>query len=187
MSSQRTGAKRNQPGKSGGPGLFSRLVHTLLLAGWLVSVDGVMPGLWAVLAGLQDEHHLAVSRQGQGGIRLMLKDGDASGAARETLDHDWLSRLLVALARDTDDGGAGHEIGFKNLDEPPRSRSALFLAVDQDQFVFDPPVGRLLPGFGWPQFHARLPEHSLRASAIARRLDVGAGLAVRESRTVMIC
>lgn len=99
---------------------FARLVHVLLLLGWLLSTNGVVPAVVAVAAALDGSHAVKVITASGGEVSVVLVHDDQviETASR---DHDVLTALLVALAREPAQEDADHVICFKSVQDASRS------------------------------------------------------------------
>ncbi len=100
------------------------MVQSLLLAGWLVSTDGVLPGLVALLASWEEAHGVELSSTEGGRLRLVLVDLDPN---EEEATDGWLTRFLHFLAGESPQEGPTHDLAFADIDEARLDSRALTL------------------------------------------------------------
>ncbi len=159
---------------------FQSAVRLLVVAGWLVSTDGILPGLSAILVSFESAHGLMVRTEADGDIRLTLHDLHEGEAQAE---EEGLTRLLLLLTGESSTDGPTHELSFENRDEARRSHVAglatagiwpVTLAVAS--LIQDWPWRRAERACGWAS-----------DPAWRGREGSSAGSQVRASRSVMLC
>lgn len=99
---------------------FSRLVHLLLLAGWLLSSQGVIPALCLAAALVDGDHAVKVRVLPSGDFSVVLSHEGQEGTAIFH-QHDPLCSLVVAFAQKPVAGEPDHVLSFKSLEDASRT------------------------------------------------------------------
>jgi len=99
---------------------FSRLVHLLLLVGWLLSSQGVVPALCLVAAVMDGEHAVKVRASRSGDVSVVLSH-EGRGRAAIPHQHDPLCTLVVAFAQRPVAGEPDHVLAFKSVEDASRT------------------------------------------------------------------
>lgn len=157
---------------------FARLVHLLLLLGWLLSSHGIAPAVCMVAALIDGDHAVKVGRANDGALTVVLSHAGKSTAELNAHEHDALCRVLVAFAAAPSSGAADHVLAFKPVDDASRTQRLVtspqgivkaaaplqILAFNLTKLCFAEGVARFVPRNTWSQ-----------------------GLALKSGRTVMRC
>lgn len=99
-----------------------RLIQALLLMGWLLSAQGVVPALCWMVAVMDGEHGVAVRASQAGDVSVVLShDSRVDEADSMNHQHDVICRIIVALARKPQTGEADHVIAFKSVEDGART------------------------------------------------------------------
>lgn len=109
---------------------LSRLVHLLLLIGWLLSSQGVVPALCLVAAVVDGEHAVTVRASKSGDVSVVLSHEGQENAATPH-HHDPLCALVVAFAQKPVAGEPDHVLAFKSVEDASRTlrRAAMELKL----------------------------------------------------------
>lgn len=99
---------------------FSRLVHLLLLTGWLLSSQGVVPALCLVAAVMDGAHAVKVGASKTGDVSVVLSHEGREGAGTPH-QHDPLCALVVVFAQRPAAGEQDHVLAFKSLEDASRT------------------------------------------------------------------
>jgi hypothetical protein len=154
-----------------------RLVHGVLLLGWLLSSQGVAPALCLAAALYDGVHGVKVGAASDGGTTVVLSHPTADAGDEH---HDLLCDLLLVFAAAPERGGADHVLAFKSVDAISRvQRGAL---IDQQSKLV---CHRLHP----------VPEHTfwqMRRAVVAVIKPGPApawspGVAMKAGKMVMLC
>lgn len=107
---------------------FSRLVHLLLLAGWLLSSQGVVPALCLVAAVMDGEHAVKVRASRSGDVSVVLSH-EGKGSAETPHQHDPLCALVVVFAQRPVTGEPDHVLAFKSVEDASRTLRGVSMQV----------------------------------------------------------
>lgn len=155
-----------------------RLVHLLLLIGWMLSSHGIAPAVCMAATMIDGDHAVKVGVSNKGALTVVLSHAGKSAAELTVHEHDALCRVLVAFAEAPASNAADHVLAFKQVDDASRAqrlmtstqglaKAALVAHVVIPCRIIKPAViasiGRL-PQSSWSQ-----------------------GLALKSGRTVMRC
>lgn len=99
---------------------FSRLVHLLLLVGWLLSSQGVAPALCFVAAVMDGEHAVNVRASRSGDVSVVLSHEERGNTANPH-HHEPLCALVVAFAQKPVAGEPDHVLAFKSVEDASRT------------------------------------------------------------------
>lgn len=99
---------------------LSRLVHLLLLIGWLLSSQGVVPALCLVAAVVDGEHAVTVRASKSGDVNVVLSHEGQENVATPH-HHDPLCALVVVFARKPVAGEPDHVLAFKSVEDASRT------------------------------------------------------------------
>ncbi|WP_395745024.1 hypothetical protein [Prosthecobacter sp.] len=102
-----------------------RLVHLLLLAGWLLSSHGVAPAVCLAAAVLDGDHAVKVGRARDGSLTVVLSHEGKSCSELMAHQHDALCRMLVAFAKAPASGAEDHVLAFKPVNDASRTHRPL--------------------------------------------------------------
>ena len=156
----------------------SRLVHLLLLLGWLLSSHGIAPAICMAAALIDGDHAVKVGVSNEGALTVVLSHAGKSPAELTRHQHDVLCRVLVAFAETPESGASDHILAFKPVNDASSTQ-------------------RLLPSM--PGVHKTaatslvlacfLPKPSFADGTAGRvqRSSWSHGLALNSGRTVMRC
>lgn len=104
---------------------FARLVHLLLLLGWLFSSHGIAPAVCMMAAMLDGDHAVRVGVSNEGAMTVVLSHAGKSAAELTAHEHDALCRMLVAFAEAPASNAADHILAFKTVDDTSRTQRLL--------------------------------------------------------------
>lgn len=104
---------------------LSRLVHLLLLLGWLLSTHGIAPAICMTAAWIDGEHEVKVGVLNEGALTVVLSHAGKSTAELTHHEHDALCRMLVAFAVTPESTAADHVLAFKPVDDASRTQRQL--------------------------------------------------------------
>jgi len=102
-----------------------RLVHLLLLFGWLLSSHGIAPAICMAAALIDGDHAVKVGVSNEGSLTVVLSHAGKSPAELTHHEHDALCRVLVAFAEAPSSGAADHVLAFKPVDDASRTHRLL--------------------------------------------------------------
>ena len=157
---------------------LTRLVHVLLLLGWLFSSHGVAPAICMAAALMDGDHSVKVGLSKEGALTVVLSHAGKSAAELTQHEHDALCKVLVAFAVTPESAGADHILAFKPVDDASRIQRLLASTPS----IVKMAVPALFLAFERPQASA--------ADCAAGRVQGRAwshGLALKSGRTVMRC
>jgi len=157
---------------------LSRLVHLLLLFGWLLSSQGIAPAVCMAAALLDGDHAVKVGASKDGALTVVLSHAGKSHAELSRHEHDALCRVLLAFAVAPETAVSDHVLAFKPVQDASRSHRLLqishvnlkapaplpLLSFSRPRMSFADKPGRETPRNSWSQ-----------------------GLALKTGRTVMRC
>lgn len=156
---------------------FQAVVQALLLAGWLFSADGVLPGLLTMLAQCEEAHLVEVRAESSGRVRLHLIDANPDSDEEE---NHWMTRLLLAFVGESPLQGPAHEMAFEDLDEAIRHQAVAAM----------PPVWRVCKEPASPnKARVLLMQHPRlwTVTRIPAAHVTNAGGLLKASRCVLVC
>ena len=156
----------------------SRLVHLLLLLGWLLSSHGIAPAVCMVAALIDGDHAVKVGVSNEGAMTVVLSHAGKSPAELTHHEHDVLCRVLVAFAEAPAPGAADHVLAFKPVDEASRSQRLLPSAPS----IVKAAVPALTLAFRYTK-----PSSAYGVGRELRRCSWSYGAALKSGRTVMRC
>ena len=156
---------------------LKRAVHVCLLLGWLLSSNGVAPGLCLAAALVDGDHVVKVGASVEGEMTVVLSHAMDSQTSSYN-DHDLLCSILMVFAQETPFGTRDHILAFKSVDDASRAdRGACSVhtvakLVPLPVFTLQPQV--LAPVRAGAATHAPSPVWS-------------PGLALQAGRMIMLC
>lgn len=156
---------------------LSRLVHLLLLLGWLLSSHGIAPAVCLAAALIDGDHAVKVGVSNEGSLTVVLSHAGKSTDELTHHEHDALCRVLVAFALAPESAASDHVLAFKHVDDPSRT---------QQQSAVQSVAKTAVP---WLVLDCNRTRPSL-ADAVAGRLSRSSwshGVALKSGRTVMRC
>ncbi len=159
------------------PSSFSRLVHLVLLLGWLLSTNGIAPACVLAAAIVDGNHGVKVGAQTNGEIVVLLSHPQPH-ASDLTHVHGALCQWIIVLAKanasDTDD----HVISFEQIDSAsgslrrPLSKIRYWSVVEQTgHLLFQLEEWSVTPVTSWPE----------------KTLPWSPGLELKAGKTIMLC
>jgi hypothetical protein len=160
------------------PTPLTRLVHVLLLLGWLFSSHGVAPAICMAAALMDGDHAVKVGLSKEGALTVVLSHDGKSPAELTQHEHDALCRVLVAFAVTPESAGADHILAFKPVDDA--SRTLRLLSSTQGNVSIQAPMFILARALAQP------PAANCAAGRVLGRVW-SQGLAMKSGRTVMRC
>ncbi len=104
---------------------LSRLVHLLLLFGWLLSSHGIAPAICMAAALIDGDHAVKVGVSNEGTLKVVLSHAGKSTAELTAHEHDALCRVLVAFAVAPESGASDHVLAFKPVDDASSTQRLL--------------------------------------------------------------
>jgi len=157
---------------------IAKVVHLLLLLGWLLSSHGIAPAICMVAAVLDGDHAVKVGLANDGGMTVVLSHAGKSTAELTAHEHDALCRVLVAFAEVPASGASDHVLAFKSVDDASRTQRLL----TSTQSIVKAAAPSLTLAFSRVNTssadgRSRLPQRSFWSH----------GLALKSGRTVMRC
>ena len=99
-----------------------RLVHLLLLIGWMLSSHGIAPAVCMAAAMIDGDHAVKVGVSNKGALTVVLSHAGKSAAELTVHEHDALCRVLVAFAEAPASNAADHVLAFKQVDDASRAQ-----------------------------------------------------------------
>ena len=99
-----------------------RLVHLLLLIGWMLSSHGIAPAICMAAAMIDGDHAVKVGVSNKGALMVVLSHAGKSAAELTIHEHDALCRVLVAFAEAPASNAADHVLAFKQVDDASRAQ-----------------------------------------------------------------
>lgn len=160
------------------PKPLTRLVHLLLLVGWLFSSHGIAPAVCMAAAVLDGDHAVKVGQANDGVLTVVLSHAGKSAAELTAHEHDALCRMLVAFSAAPSSGGTDHVLAFKPVDDASRTQRPL----PSMQSI----VCTVAPSWVVVFSPAKISQVDSLAG-YARRYAWSQGLALKAGRTVMRC
>jgi hypothetical protein len=157
---------------------LTRLVHVLLLLGWLFSSHGVAPAICMAAALMDGDHAVKVGLSKEGALTVVLSHAGKSPAELTQHEHDALCRVLVAFAVTPESAASDHVLAFKPVDDASRTQRLLPSA----QRIVKMTVPALFLAFERPKASAA----DCAAGCVQGRAR-SHGLALKSGRTVMRC
>ena len=94
--------------------LWSRLIHSMCLIGWMVSAEGLGPTFCSWLAELDPLHEVSVTVAADGTARIVLSHENLSDVIEA---HSPLITTLLAIGRASSNGDQDHVLDFHPLDD----------------------------------------------------------------------
>ncbi|MFC5454490.1 hypothetical protein [Prosthecobacter fluviatilis] len=158
---------------------LTRLVHLLLLAGWLLSSQGIAPAICMAAALIDGDHAVKVGVSNEEGLTVVLSHAGKSTAELSRHQHDALCRFLMAFAVTPESSASDHILAFKSVDEASR-------AQQQQQSPTQGIAQTVIPVTVLDCRFAR-PSPDQAVAARLLRGSWSHGLALRSGRTVMRC
>jgi hypothetical protein len=157
---------------------LSRLVHLLLLLGWLLSSHGIAPAICMAAALIDGDHAIKVGVSNEGSLTVVLSHAGKSTAELTHHEHDALCRVLVAFAVAPESAASDHVLAFKPVDDASRTQRLL----PAMQFIAKSAVPSLV-------LDCNRTKPSLADGVVGRvqRRPWSHGLALKSGRTVMRC
>jgi hypothetical protein len=113
---------------------FSRLVHLVLLAGWMLSTQGGAPALCLAAAVMDGEHAVKVRASQSGDVSVVLSHEGGQDAAISH-QHDPLGALVVAFSQKPAEGEPDHVLSFKSVEDASRTLRRASIQVSLPAFV----------------------------------------------------
>lgn len=104
------------------PKPLTRLVHLLLLLGWLLSSHGIAPAICMTAALIDGDHAVKVGVANDGALTVVLSHEGKSSAELTAHEHDALCRMLLAFAAPPSSASADHVLAFKPVDDTSRTQ-----------------------------------------------------------------
>lgn len=160
------------------PTPLTRLVHLLLLLGWLLSSHGVAPAICMAAAVLDGDHAVKIGVSNEGALTVVLSHAGKSTAELTVHEHDALCRMLVAFAAVPSSGATDHVLAFKPVDDASRVQR-LLPSVQSVGNATVPVVVTLFSGTRTPSAECTIRQ--------VKRCSWSRGLALKSGRTVMRC
>ena len=157
---------------------LTKVVHLLLLLGWLLSSHGVAPAICMAAALLDGDHAVKVGLANDGALKVVLSHAGKSLAELSAHEHDALCRVLVAFAEAPASDAADHVLAFKTVSDASRTQRPLASA----QSIVKAAASSLTLAFN--SMKPYLTEHAGRP---LQRRPWSQGLALKSGRTVMRC
>lgn len=157
---------------------LSRLVHLLLLFGWLLSSQGIAPAVCMAAALLDGDHAVKVGASKDGALTVVLSHAGKSHAELSRHEHDALCRVLLAFAVAPETAASDHVLAFKPVQDA--SRVQRLLPASQGSLKAAVPL--LLLSF--TRTRMSFADNYVRAT---QRNSWSQGLALKTGRTVMRC
>lgn len=157
---------------------LSRLVHLLVLLGWLLSSHGIAPVVCMAAALIDGNHAVKVGISHEGGLTVVLSHAGKSTAELTRHEHDALCRVLVAFAVTPGSLVSDHVLAFKSVADASRAQQQL--PVMQGKAKTAAPVLVMDRSFGKPSV-------AYGSVASGRRNSWAQGLAQKPGRMVMRC
>lgn len=155
-----------------------RLVHLLLLLGWLFSSHGIAPAICMVAAVIDGDHAVKVGVANEGSLTVVLSHAGKSAAELTVHEHDVLCRMLVAFAEAPAPGASDHVLAFRPVEDASSTQRLL----PSRQSIAKAAVPCLILTF--------CRSHTPFTQGGARRGQSyawSAGLSLKSGRTVMRC
>ncbi|MDI1310955.1 hypothetical protein [Prosthecobacter sp.] len=154
----------------------SRLVHLLLLFGWLLSSHGIAPAICMAAALADGDHAVKVGVSNEGAVTVVLSHAGKSTAELSHHEHDALCSVLIAFAVAPESSASDHVLAFQQVDD---SRTQQQSAI-QDLANTAAPLLVM---------DCTLSKPSVTAALVGRmqRSSWSRGLALKSGRTVMRC
>jgi hypothetical protein len=94
---------------------FSRLVHLVLLLGWLLSTNGIAPACVLAAAIVDGNHNVKVGAHANGEVVVLLTHAQPVNSD-QTHAHGALCQLIIAFAEATPSDTDDHVISFEQLE-----------------------------------------------------------------------
>lgn len=157
---------------------LSRLVHLLLLFGWLFSSQGIAPAVCMAAALLDGAHAVKVGASKDGTLTVVLSHAGKSHAELSRHEHDALCRVLLAFAVAPDTAASDHVLAFKPVEDA--SRVQRLMQASQGTLKVAAPV--LLLSFNRPRM-----SFADKPGRETQRYCWSQGRALKTGRTVMRC
>lgn len=156
---------------------FLRWVQALLLAGWLLSTQGIIPAICMLAAMVDGDHAVTVRASQAGDVSVILshEGGDGAGTPHQ---HDVLCRMIVAFAQKTSTGGDDHVLSFKSVEDGARTLRRMSSEPDASPLVEGFRVVDIEHVREWPCFRGVTGSLAPAWSP---------GLQVRAGRTILRC
>lgn len=156
---------------------LSRLVHLLLLLGWLLSSHGIAPAICMAAALIDGDHAVKVGVSNEGGLTVVLSHAGKSTDELTHHQHDALCRVLVAFALAPESAASDHVLAFKHVDDASR--------IQQQPAV----QGIAKTAAPWLVLDGNRPRPSFADGVVGRaqRSSWSHGVALKSGRTVMRC
>ena len=108
-----------------------RVVHGLVLLGWLLSSNGLAPAFTLVAAVLDQGHRVSVESWSKGEVHVVLShpSGEAKGGVHV---HGVLTKLVMIFAQRTEGLEADHVLAFRSMEDlgRPSKRDVVRVAAD---------------------------------------------------------
>lgn len=101
---------------------LTRLVHLLLLFGWLLSSHGIAPAICMAAAMIDGDHAVKVGVSNEDGLTVVLSHVGKSTVELSHHEHDALCRVLVAFAVAPESAVSDHVLAFKHVDDSSRTQ-----------------------------------------------------------------
>lgn len=155
-----------------------RLVHLLLLTGWLLSSHGIAPAICMAAAMIDGDHAVKVGVSNKGALTVVLSHAGKSAAELTVHEHAALCRVLVAFAEAPVSNAADHVLAFKQVDDASRAQRLM----TSTQGIAKAAVPSHVVA------HCRITKPTVNA-VVGRlyRSSWSQGLALKSGRTVMRC
>lgn len=93
-----------------------RVVHGLVLLGWLLSSNGLAPAFTLAAAVLDDGHRVRVESWSKGEVHVVLSH--PSGEAKDGVHvHGVLTKLVMIFAQRAESAEADHILAFRSMED----------------------------------------------------------------------
>lgn len=108
---------------------LTRMVNVLLLLGWLLSSNGVVPALTLLAANLDRCHHVKVGNSSEGQVQVVLSH-EGMDASQAVHVHSRLTTLMMVFAQAATSQQSDHILAFQSIADlgRPTERDTLSVA-----------------------------------------------------------
>lgn len=107
---------------------LTRMVNVLLLLGWLLSSNGVVPALTLLAANLDRCHHVKVGNSSDGKVRVVLSH-ESTDASQKVHVHSRLTTLMMVFAQAATSQKSDHILAFQSIADLGRPTERDMLSV----------------------------------------------------------
>lgn len=137
---------------------FARVMHGLVLLGWLLSSNGLAPAFTLAAATLDRCHRVKVASSSEGEVHVVLSHpgGEATHAIHE---HSGLTTLMMMFAQPTGSPQSDHVLAFRAMEDlgRPSERDVTLAAMSVPALSLDYVLARL-PEIIWRKNMPRVPK-----------------------------